>query len=122
VSSGGDTGCGGSVSGSNDLLGIEEVDTEETDGVEGDEDECKHDSNVGGNEVILGDLRTTDSEAELLVSAILSTSMECTYHTSTHTGSGDHQELSSSSSFNEEEGDSTTDQLESQVGSSKDLG
>ena len=45
-----------------------------------------------------------------------------TYHTSTHTRSGNDQELSPSCSFNQEEWNSTTDEFEGQVGSPKDLG
>jgi hypothetical protein len=71
VDSSGDTRCGCSVSGSDDFLRIEEVDTEETDWVEGNEDESEDDSNVGRGEVILGDLRSTDSQTELIVSFVL---------------------------------------------------
>jgi len=65
----GDTGCWGTVSGGNDLLGVEEVDTEETDRIEGDKDEGEYDSNVCRDEIVVGDLRSTDGKAELRRSA-----------------------------------------------------
>lgn len=66
----GDTGRRGTVSGSNDLLGVEEVDTEETDRVEGNKDECEYDSNVGRDEIVIGDLGSTDGKAELEISMV----------------------------------------------------
>ena len=68
VNSGGHTGCWCSVSGGNNFLGVEEVDTKETDWVEGNENEGENDSNVCWDEVVLGDLRSTDGQAELTVS------------------------------------------------------
>jgi hypothetical protein len=68
VDGGGNTGCGGSVSGCNDFLGVEEVDTEESDRVEGNKDKGKDDGDVRRNKVVIGDLRTTDGKAELDVS------------------------------------------------------
>lgn len=70
MNSGGDSRCWGTVSGSNDLLGVEEVDTEETDRVEGDKDECEYDSNVCRDEIVIGDLGTTNSKAELKISYV----------------------------------------------------
>ena len=68
VNSGGDSRCWGSVSGSDDLLGVEEIDTEETDRVEGNKDECEYDSNVGRDEVVVGDLGSTNGKAKLMIS------------------------------------------------------
>ena len=65
VNGGGDSRCWGTVSGSNDFLGVEEVDTEEADRVEGDKDECEYDGNVGRDKVVIGDLRSTNGKAEL---------------------------------------------------------
>ena len=68
VNSGGNTGCWSTVSGGNDFLRVEEVDTEETDWVKGNENESENDSDVCWNKVVLGDLRSTDGQAELNVS------------------------------------------------------
>ena len=68
MNSGGDSRCWGSVSGSDDLLGVEEIDTEETDRVEGNKDECEYDSNVGRDEVVVGDLGSTNGKAKLMIS------------------------------------------------------
>lgn len=45
-----------------------------------------------------------------------------THHASAHSRCSDDQELSSSSSLNSQEGDKAANKLESQVGSSEDLG
>jgi hypothetical protein len=71
VDSGRNTRCRCSVSGSDDFLRVEEVDAEETDWVKGNEDESENNSDVGGCEIILGDLRSTDSQTELMVNFVL---------------------------------------------------
>ena len=63
-----DTRSGGSVARSNDFLTVQEVDTEETDRVEEDEQESEDDGDVSRDEVVRGDLRSADGEAELHVS------------------------------------------------------
>jgi len=60
VRSGRYSGSGGAVSSSDDLLGVEEVHTEEAHGKEGDKDECKYDGDVGGDEIVFVDLRPAD--------------------------------------------------------------
>ena len=47
---------------------VEEVDTEETDWVKGNENKGENDSNVCWDEVVVGNLRSTDSQAELDIS------------------------------------------------------
>jgi predicted NBD/HSP70 family sugar kinase len=71
VYSGGNTGCWSTVSGGDNFLRVEEVDTEETDWVKGNEHKGENDGNVCWDEVILSDLRSTDSQAELDVSVCL---------------------------------------------------
>jgi hypothetical protein len=68
VNRSGNTGCRCSVSGGDNLLRVEEVDTEETDGVKGDKNKGENDSNVCWDEVVLGDLGSTNSQAELYIS------------------------------------------------------
>jgi hypothetical protein len=72
VNSGGNTGCWSTVSGGNNFLRIKEVDTEETDWVEGNENKGENDCNVCWDKVVLSDLRSTDSQAELDVSVCVS--------------------------------------------------
>ena len=72
VNSSGNTGCRCSVSGGDNFLRVEEVDTEETDWVKGNEHKGENDGNVCWDEVILGDLRSTDGQAELDVSVRVS--------------------------------------------------
>jgi hypothetical protein len=71
VSGGRNTRSGCSISGGNDFLRVEEVDSEETDRVEGDKDKGEYDSNVGWDEIIFGDLGSANREAELEVSEAL---------------------------------------------------
>jgi hypothetical protein len=68
MNSGRDTRCWCSVSGGNNFLRVEEVDTEETDWVEGNENKGENDSDICWDEIVLGDLRSTDGQAELDVS------------------------------------------------------
>jgi len=56
VDGSGNTRSGRSVSRGNDFLTVQEVDTEETDWVEGNKDEREDDGNVGRNKVIVCDL------------------------------------------------------------------
>jgi hypothetical protein len=72
VNSGGNTGCRCSVSGGNNFLRVEEVDTKETDWVKGDENKGENDGNVCWDEVVLSDLRSTDGQAELIISVFVS--------------------------------------------------
>lgn len=60
-----DTRSWSSVPGRNDFLRVQEVDTQEPDRVESDKDECKDDGDVRWNEVVIGDLGSTNSETEL---------------------------------------------------------
>jgi hypothetical protein len=53
-------------------LRVEEIDTEETDWVKGNENKGENDSNVCWDEIVLGDLRPTDGQAELDVSVCVS--------------------------------------------------
>jgi hypothetical protein len=68
VNSGGNTRCGCSVSGGDNFLRVEEVDTEETNWVKGNKDKGENDSDVCWDKVVLGDLRATNGQAELNVS------------------------------------------------------
>jgi hypothetical protein len=71
VSGGRNTRSGCSVSGGNDLLRVEEVDSEETDRVKGDENKGEYDGDVGRDEVVFGDLGSANRETELEVSEAL---------------------------------------------------
>lgn len=121
------SGC--SVSGGNDLLRVEEVDSEETDRVEGDENKGEYDSNVGRDEIVFGDLGTANREAELEVSLCFRAHPSSfvpplprrTYHACAHSTRGNHQKLPPTRSLDEEEWDSATDQFKGQVGSAQDL-
>jgi hypothetical protein len=68
----GNTGCWCSVSGGDNFLRVEEVDTEETDWVKGNENKSENDSNVCWDEIVLSNLRSTDGQAELDVSVCVS--------------------------------------------------
>lgn len=48
-------------------MGIQKVDTEETDRVEEDKDKGKDNSHVCRSQVVFGDLRSADGQAELMV-------------------------------------------------------
>jgi hypothetical protein len=61
----GNAGCWGTVTGTDNFLAVQKVDTEETERVENDEKEGKDDTNVGWPEVTAGDLGAGNSQAEL---------------------------------------------------------